>query len=566
MWNSLEQKNHFLVLLVLFIVVGHNIQGSVKKFQAQGSSSSHNINLDCQKSSEHDECDLPGLNRFSKIVWVFIDSLAISQIEPFLRNETYAEHANTYRIRNTGFKFSYALYTSFFTGQLPFNYAGKPIVSDNLFLQMTHSDIEMHYVGCNPTAWNLLHNIPNVFPAGITRTEPEQEYILPLLFSDPDHLSAETVAHTLDKYTNNGQKSVFFTSGRLDAVHHEYSRNHPLTHRLVNHLNAAMPAVRQWMEAHPEYLFILLSDHGGVDYPGQDRIFIHGPSDGGNEGFISFYNPSINPVLNQFNWIDTVDVCPTLAQYFDGVSIPFENLGLVAPQTDAPELQYQLLERNAHQLSAFARAKGLALTPAHTRLYTAAVGDVNHAAPDLKTYQEANQKLRQYIESVREPLISLKIFPTGTLLYLALLIAGVQAWMVLADFRGLKDFLTVVFATARGLTVFLPLLFSYLAFAHINYDSKRFFPLLYKYFFSLAMFVLSLVLAPSHSSSSPSSPSPSPFPSFSSFSSSLCAHISLLFFFFFFLLVLFFVCSVLVVCLFCFFVLFFRVFCFFLSS
>ena len=47
-----------------------------------------------------------------------------------------------------GFKFSTAIYTSFFTGKVPTNYAGKEIFSDNLFYQMRNADILKFFRVC----------------------------------------------------------------------------------------------------------------------------------------------------------------------------------------------------------------------------------------------------------------------------------------------------------------------------------------------------------------------------------------------------------------------------------
>jgi hypothetical protein len=95
------------------------------------------------------------------------------------------------------------------------------------------------------------------------------------------------------------------------------------------------------------------SEIGGDSYPGESRTVMHGPSDGGNECYISFYSKQLKTTQEKNKWIAVgmgvlqekeffyirlyvVDVCATLSLYFPGVSIPAESIGMAHPSSNDP--------------------------------------------------------------------------------------------------------------------------------------------------------------------------------------------------------------------------------------
>ena len=57
-----------------------------------------------------------------------------------------------------GFKFSTAIYTSYFTGKSPTNYAGREILSDNIFYQLSRADIlifQLLYISLTTSSLNM---------------------------------------------------------------------------------------------------------------------------------------------------------------------------------------------------------------------------------------------------------------------------------------------------------------------------------------------------------------------------------------------------------------------------
>lgn len=70
---------------------------------------------------------------------ILVDSLAYDQAEKHL--QMFKGTSNLHKVMHYGFKFSTAIYTSYFTGKIPTNYAGHEIVSDSIFHQFRQAGI-----------------------------------------------------------------------------------------------------------------------------------------------------------------------------------------------------------------------------------------------------------------------------------------------------------------------------------------------------------------------------------------------------------------------------------------
>jgi len=122
-------------------------------------------------------------------------------------------------------------------------------------------------------------------------------------------------------------------------------------------LNTDMKSLKNWIDGNPDYVLILLSDHG-VDEFGMAGYTMHGESAKGNEGFILMYNPKFVG-KNEIN-VDVVDVCPTLASHLVGVDIPANSMGISRAYlgTNTSRDNIFMLKRNLHQLKYSAQIKG----------------------------------------------------------------------------------------------------------------------------------------------------------------------------------------------------------------
>eukprot|EP01132_Coremiostelium_polycephalum_P005164 gene5164-6429_t len=389
-------------------------------------------------------CEYNDYRKFKKFVWIFVDSLAHDQATGII--DSFAMNANSYRILNHGFKFSTAIYTSFFTGKIPTNYAGKPIQSDNLFYQMNRAGMNIHFVGPEFPGVGLLGDSPSrqLYFKRYTIV-PDEERLLSRVFGD--HLSSPTedsVYSYLEQLTENGQSSLMLTTNLLDDRIHRKGKFHPPTLALLQDLTNNVPLIKKWLSEHPDYLFIMNSDHGGSPIGGTNEGDLHGAKDGGNEGFIFFHHPDITPScidpsannnhLSQSSrdWLDTVDVAPTFARYFKDVNIPLESLGVVPALTEQSynkTSQYLDLLANALQIRQLCKLKGF---PYSETAFERATSKGTSLVLDINNHQNAidiNTKiaeLRQFIINIKEPMVDFKKFPSFYLFIMGILMLVIQ--------------------------------------------------------------------------------------------------------------------------------------------
>jgi predicted AlkP superfamily pyrophosphatase or phosphodiesterase len=136
--------------------------------------------------------------------------------------------------------------------------------------------------------------------------------------------------------------SLFFTTNVLDDGIHKTGKQDPKNSEIVEELEDVIIKLKNFIDGHPDYLFVFVSDHGGSQTGGQHEGQLHGIPDNGNEAWVLFYNPSLTPLMTQGSWLDTVDVASTIAKYFKGVNIPMESVGKVAPNNDNMDHSYKV--------------------------------------------------------------------------------------------------------------------------------------------------------------------------------------------------------------------------------
>jgi hypothetical protein len=102
----------------------------------------------------------------------------------------------------------------------------------------------------------------------------------------------------------------------------------PFTDRMARIMNTDFKSLKALIDDNPEYLLILLSDHG-VDEFGAEGYRMHGTTANGNEPFLLLYNPKLDP--RSETRIDIVDVAPTIALYLKGAEIPANSMGIARP-------------------------------------------------------------------------------------------------------------------------------------------------------------------------------------------------------------------------------------------
>eukprot|EP00026_Physarum_polycephalum_P002029 Phypoly_transcript_02033.p1 GENE.Phypoly_transcript_02033~~Phypoly_transcript_02033.p1 ORF type:complete len:965 (+),score=148.31 Phypoly_transcript_02033:78-2972(+) len=374
---------------------------------------------------------------FSKFLFFYCDGLARDLAEPVL--DVFEGHFDIVRILNEGFPASYAVFTSFMTGKLPTNYLGSPILTDSLPFQFKTAGFPMWFYGTKMPAYDVLekgdffdqHLIEYVNPA--TSTLYEQ------LFQCGQNSSI-----CAPEFLNNAKAtghSVMFSGDVVDERNHlTGNKRDPQTLEIIKKFANDFQYVKKWVDDNPEYLLILVSDHGGKR---PSDAGAHGVNDGGNEAFMAFYNPSLSPLPQeeQDAWIDTVDVCPTIWQFFAGagLSIPAESCGKVRAMYASLEDRYRLLKLNAMQMRAYAKWWGYS---ADEKTYKRAIAQ--EAQGNL---EQALDIMEQYVDGLKKPLLELKKFPLFEVVTYPFAIVIIIAFIVWKQYGTRKRFKSEVFSS-----------------------------------------------------------------------------------------------------------------------
>jgi len=307
-------------------------------------------------------------HQFSKFLLFATDCWPIVYAKDVL--EHYKEHGISYFIDIPGAKYSHAIYTSYLTGQLPTNYKGDPIKGDHLvrsMLRSQHNPYKFRYIG---PEWSFLaifgtDNYKTFFQDVNIQREPldiSYQHPYPFFFEG----NWDFFNTYLQELKTNGQ-SMLAHSGVFDHRQHGEHRglgpsgvSFPRTDRMAKIMQADFKQVKQWIDKNPDYLLILLSDHG-VDQYGVDGYRMHGDALDGNEPFILLYNPRIEPKAE--TRIDIVDVAPTLSLFLTGVDIPANSMGVSRTYfgKNQTEFSVKAMKQNIVQLSESARTKGMSV-------------------------------------------------------------------------------------------------------------------------------------------------------------------------------------------------------------
>ncbi|EFC48510.1 FBOX domain-containing protein [Naegleria gruberi] len=278
---------------------------------------------------EHHLCDYPSELQFTKVIWLFTDGLPVKYSKKTF--DHFKDHMVLYTIDVPGPKYSHAIYTSYMTGQLPTNYQGNPIEGDSLVKSIQRSpDMgPLTYVG---PEWSFLaihgnKHYDKLFKRIELKEEPlDQPHDQGYRFFFANEDARKFYRETLDTIKGEGG-SLFAHSAIFDHINHGVFRHDPtnldyltyLSDRIASDINP----LKDWIDANPDYLLILSSDHGTDDV--SNGYVLHGYSRDGNEGYVMLYNPRLKPYDER---LDIVDVCPTVAKYLKGVDIPADNIGV----------------------------------------------------------------------------------------------------------------------------------------------------------------------------------------------------------------------------------------------
>ncbi|KAF2070123.1 hypothetical protein CYY_008563 [Polysphondylium violaceum] len=403
LWRHIK-KSYIIrqaIVLLQVLVLFYLISQTVIKFQMLDNKTTIKEfnNNECSTLPTSDDCARVGYN-FSRVLFFYNDGLARDLSDDLVN--MFKSHSNTFRIQNEGFPASYAVFSSYVTGAPPTNFMGNPILSDNIIYQLAHNNITLRYYGTRMPAYDVLEKGQYFDRAEIEYVSNTDSKLYTNLFECGK--GAEACSTEFLEKQKSANMSIFFSGDIIDERnHHTGNKLDPVTLETINTWISNMKYIKNWIDANPEYLLVIFSDHGGKLL---SETAAHGGNNDGNEAFMIIYNPTLTPLPNEQQdiFIDQVDVCATVWQHFAGagVSLPIENIGKVYPTTTDPEKIYQTLKLNADQLNRFGHHWG----------YKMKQSDFTRAIDLHKTdIQESIKLFTKYINSLKIPFLNLKRFP-----------------------------------------------------------------------------------------------------------------------------------------------------------
>jgi len=436
-------RSILFTILVIFFLYG--TYSAFSYFSIRHQSESSEENKLCSGKSAPEYCHIPQ-RKFSKFLLFATDCWPINYAKDVF--EHYKSNSISYYVDIPGAKYSHAIYTSYFTGQLPTNYKGDPIKGDHLIKSMLRANekrqekYKFRYIG---PEWSFLaiwgkDNYDNFFQGGV-RIEKEPldvpyQHPYPYFFETAD--SYFFLQSYLSEMKSRGE-SMFAHSGVFDHRQHGEHRGlgpggtaFPRTDKMARTMQSDFKQLKKWIDDNPEYLLILLSDHG-VDQFGVEGYRMHGDSSDGNEPFILLYNPTINDTL-QGQRIDVVDVAPTLAMYLEDVDIPMNSLGVGRPYYGpGQEKSYiNAMKQNLEQLSTSARKRALFV---NTNQVERLLSLNDYSETDLRELSAFIQQLKADMYGVMSPpwlsVLFYIIATSGTILFVLLYFNdGLEAYVI----------------------------------------------------------------------------------------------------------------------------------------
>lgn len=292
---------------------------------------------------------------FKKILYFWCDGIAYDRASPLFA--VFDESTtNIFKVRHKENPWSAWVWATFFTGKAERNMG--EVKNDNLIYQFWTAGQKAWIGAKNDRAYvfgqldvNFQKNDVTYY-SGVTDDEERMFNWLFECRESPNPTDCTRI--TLDK-AKAQDRSMYFESFVLDhRVHEVNSKDAARAIYLRNRLAGDLVYVREWVDNNPDYLLVVVSDHG--QKMSNAEVEIHGNwLLTGNEGWMMIYNPKLgHPISNSINPVilNTVDVAPTLWQFFSasGASIPAESVGKVVPVTTSTTTRYKALYVNALQL------------------------------------------------------------------------------------------------------------------------------------------------------------------------------------------------------------------------
>ena len=313
-----------------------------------------------------------------KFILILSDGTSFDQL-PY--NYKPEEHNLTSVFKNydTEFKITGGNFETEFTGSFSRNYYYHKITKDNFFRQLHRNGFRLSYLGIDLPVFlflgaennveltkykverevetiafsNLCNFTFNIFNQKIKdyfiqisdkylMTEKPYEEIYKkldeLLKEDIEYLNnklnlTKCFINQFDYKPNNKDEKfgIIYYTTTLDNLHHKYSKKYYESILNAYVTNKYIIKIHNFINENPDFSLILISDHGGSIFSGDESINLHGSNKKGNEGIFTLYNNELgknyNKLKNNIKIINRYNYAPTMAQIIEGINIPIYSIG-----------------------------------------------------------------------------------------------------------------------------------------------------------------------------------------------------------------------------------------------
>ena len=373
-----------IILTYLFMIINFYLNDYLYKFLLKLSydrllfeeyNIHEEINTFCDNSTS-----LACKNKYKKKKFILLISDGTSFDElPY--NYKPEEHNLTSVFKNydTEFKITGGNFETEFTGEFSRNYYYKKIINDNFFKQLHRSGYRLSYLGIDlpvflflgaeknielskykveknvePIAFsNLCNYTLNVFDNKITNffSKIKQKYSLidvrreeiykqldELFKKENDYLFnilnlTKCFINQFDYNPNNKSEKfgIIYYTTTLDEIHHKYSKKHWKSIVNAYITNKFISKIHQFVNENTDFSLILIGDHGGSIFPGDETITMHGSNKKGNEAIFTLFNNELGKNYNELKYniktINRYNYAPTMPQIIEGINIPINSIG-----------------------------------------------------------------------------------------------------------------------------------------------------------------------------------------------------------------------------------------------
>ena len=270
----------------------------------------------------------------NKFILLLCDGTAFDEL-PYIYKSNENNLTSVFKNYDTEYKITGGNFETVFTGKFSRNHLYHKIKSDNLFRQLHRNGYRLSYLGVEYPVFLYLDSERNVEFSKYTIEKKEENITFTNLcnvtYNIYDNKIRNYFNKICDKYLNTNKPrdeifqfldnvfkkendfllnklnitecfikqfdynpnnkterfGIIYYTTKLDDIHHTYSKKNWISIVNTYIINKYILAIHKWVNLNKEFSLILVSDHGGNLFPGDETLTMHGSNVEGNEAIFS---------------------------------------------------------------------------------------------------------------------------------------------------------------------------------------------------------------------------------------------------------------------------------------